>query len=42
MPHLSQGEFVEEIAPDIDELMICQPVGVCVAGRIETTCFQGA
>jgi malonate-semialdehyde dehydrogenase (acetylating)/methylmalonate-semialdehyde dehydrogenase len=29
MPHLSKGEFVEDIAPGIDELMIRQPVGVC-------------
>ncbi len=29
MPHLMKGEFVEDIAPGIDELMIRQPVGVC-------------
>ncbi len=29
MPHLSKGEFVEDIAPGIDEIMIRQPVGVC-------------
>ncbi|MBI5842291.1 MAG: CoA-acylating methylmalonate-semialdehyde dehydrogenase [Chloroflexi bacterium] len=29
MPHLGKGEFVEDIAPGIDELMIRQPVGVC-------------
>jgi len=29
MPHLSKGEFVEDIASGIDELMIRQPVGVC-------------
>jgi malonate-semialdehyde dehydrogenase (acetylating)/methylmalonate-semialdehyde dehydrogenase len=29
MPHMSKGEFVEDIAPGIDELMIRQPVGVC-------------
>ncbi|HJS18256.1 MAG TPA: CoA-acylating methylmalonate-semialdehyde dehydrogenase [Anaerolineales bacterium] len=29
MPHLLKGEFVEDIAPGIDELMIRQPVGVC-------------
>ena len=28
-PHLGKGEFVEDIAPGIDELMIRQPVGVC-------------
>ncbi len=29
MPHLSKGEFVEDIASGIDEIMIRQPVGVC-------------
>jgi len=29
MPHLSKGEFVEDIAPGIDETMIRQPVGIC-------------
>lgn len=29
MPHMSKGEFVEDIAPGIDEIMIRQPVGVC-------------
>ena len=29
MPHMGKGEFVEDIAPGIDELMIRQPVGVC-------------
>ena len=29
MPHLGKGEFVEDIAAGIDELMIRQPVGVC-------------
>jgi malonate-semialdehyde dehydrogenase (acetylating)/methylmalonate-semialdehyde dehydrogenase len=29
MPHLMKGEFVEDIAPGIDELMIRQPLGVC-------------
>jgi len=29
MPHLGKGEFVEDIASGIDELMIRQPVGVC-------------
>ncbi|MBI1794826.1 MAG: CoA-acylating methylmalonate-semialdehyde dehydrogenase [Chloroflexi bacterium] len=29
MPHMMKGEFVEDIAPGIDELMIRQPVGVC-------------
>lgn len=29
MPHLGKGEFAEDIAPGIDELMIRQPVGVC-------------
>ena len=29
MPHLGKGEFVEDIATGIDELMIRQPVGVC-------------
>lgn len=29
MPHLGKGEFVEDIAPGIDELMIRQPLGVC-------------
>ncbi len=29
MPHLIKGEFVEDIASGIDELMIRQPVGVC-------------
>src|SRR5512134_2412811 len=29
MPHLGKGEFVEDIAPGIDEIMIRQPVGVC-------------
>ena len=29
MPHLGNGEFVEDIAPGIDEIMIRQPVGVC-------------
>ena len=29
LPHMSKGEFVEDIAPGIDELMIRQPVGVC-------------
>jgi malonate-semialdehyde dehydrogenase (acetylating)/methylmalonate-semialdehyde dehydrogenase len=29
MPHLAKGEFVEDIAPGIDEIMIRQPVGVC-------------
>jgi len=29
MPHMSKGEFVEDIAPGIDEVMIRQPVGVC-------------
>ncbi|MCI0607555.1 MAG: aldehyde dehydrogenase family protein, partial [Anaerolineae bacterium] len=28
MPHLMKGEFVEDIAPGIDEFMIRQPVGV--------------
>jgi malonate-semialdehyde dehydrogenase (acetylating)/methylmalonate-semialdehyde dehydrogenase len=29
MPHLGKGEFVEDIASGIDEMMIRQPVGVC-------------
>ncbi|NWG34572.1 MAG: CoA-acylating methylmalonate-semialdehyde dehydrogenase, partial [Chloroflexi bacterium] len=29
MPHLGKGDFVEDIASGIDELMIRQPVGVC-------------
>jgi len=29
MPHLGKGEFVEDIATGIDEIMIRQPVGVC-------------
>ncbi len=29
MPHMSKGEFVEDIASGIDEIMIRQPVGVC-------------
>ncbi len=29
MPHLGKGEFVEDIAPGLDELMIRQPLGVC-------------
>ncbi len=29
MPHLGKGEFVEDIAPGIDETMIRQPLGVC-------------
>jgi len=29
MPHMGKGEFVEDIAPGIDEIMIRQPVGVC-------------
>ncbi len=29
MPHMSKGEFVEDITPGIDEIMIRQPVGVC-------------
>jgi malonate-semialdehyde dehydrogenase (acetylating)/methylmalonate-semialdehyde dehydrogenase len=29
MPMLSKGEFIEDIAPGIDEIMIRQPVGVC-------------
>jgi malonate-semialdehyde dehydrogenase (acetylating)/methylmalonate-semialdehyde dehydrogenase len=29
MPHLGKGEFVEDIAPGIDEIMIRQPIGVC-------------
>lgn len=29
MPHLGKGEFVEDIATGIDELMIRQPLGVC-------------
>lgn len=29
MPHLSKGEFVEDIASGMDEIMIRQPVGVC-------------
>jgi malonate-semialdehyde dehydrogenase (acetylating)/methylmalonate-semialdehyde dehydrogenase len=29
MPHMGKGEFVEDIAPGIDEVMIRQPVGVC-------------
>ncbi|GAB4504052.1 MAG: CoA-acylating methylmalonate-semialdehyde dehydrogenase [Anaerolineales bacterium] len=29
MPHLGKGEFVEDIASGIDELMIRQPLGVC-------------
>ncbi|HSO13876.1 MAG TPA: CoA-acylating methylmalonate-semialdehyde dehydrogenase [Anaerolineales bacterium] len=29
MPHLGKGEFVEDIASGIDEVMIRQPVGVC-------------
>ncbi len=29
MPHLGKGEFAEDIAPGIDEIMIRQPVGVC-------------
>jgi malonate-semialdehyde dehydrogenase (acetylating)/methylmalonate-semialdehyde dehydrogenase len=29
MTHLSKGEFVEDIATGIDEIMIRQPVGVC-------------
>jgi len=29
MPHMGKGEFVEDIAPGIDETMIRQPVGVC-------------
>ncbi|MEW6239690.1 MAG: CoA-acylating methylmalonate-semialdehyde dehydrogenase [Chloroflexota bacterium] len=29
MPHLGKGEFVEDIATGIDEMMIRQPVGVC-------------
>src|SRR5512143_2444986 len=29
MPMMMKGEFVEDIAPGIDELMIRQPLGVC-------------
>ena len=29
MPHMGKGEFVEDIAPGIDEIMIRQPVGAC-------------
>src|SRR5512135_3482328 len=29
MPMLAKGEFVEDIAPGIDEIMIRQPLGVC-------------
>jgi len=29
MPHMGKGEFVEDIASGIDEIMIRQPVGVC-------------
>ncbi|HSG45697.1 MAG TPA: CoA-acylating methylmalonate-semialdehyde dehydrogenase [Anaerolineales bacterium] len=29
MPHLGKGEFVEDIASGIDEIMIRQPIGVC-------------
>jgi acyl-CoA reductase-like NAD-dependent aldehyde dehydrogenase len=29
MPHDGKGEFAEDIAPGIDEMMIRQPVGVC-------------
>jgi malonate-semialdehyde dehydrogenase (acetylating)/methylmalonate-semialdehyde dehydrogenase len=29
MPMMMKGEFVEDIAPGIDEIMIRQPVGVC-------------
>jgi len=29
MPHLGKGEFVEDIATGIDEMMIRQPLGVC-------------
>jgi malonate-semialdehyde dehydrogenase (acetylating)/methylmalonate-semialdehyde dehydrogenase len=29
MPHMGKGEFVEDIATGIDEMMIRQPVGVC-------------
>lgn len=29
IPMMSKGEFAEDIAPGIDELMIRQPVGVC-------------
>lgn len=29
IPHLSKGEFAEDIASGIDEIMIRQPVGVC-------------
>jgi malonate-semialdehyde dehydrogenase (acetylating)/methylmalonate-semialdehyde dehydrogenase len=29
MAHMGKGEFVEDIAPGIDEIMIRQPVGVC-------------
>jgi malonate-semialdehyde dehydrogenase (acetylating)/methylmalonate-semialdehyde dehydrogenase len=29
MPHLGKGEFVEDIASGIDEIMIRQPLGVC-------------
>jgi malonate-semialdehyde dehydrogenase (acetylating)/methylmalonate-semialdehyde dehydrogenase len=29
MPMMMKGDFVEDIAPGIDELMIRQPVGVC-------------
>ncbi len=29
MPHMGKGEFVEDIAAGIDELMIRQPLGVC-------------
>lgn len=29
MPHMGKGEFVEDIASGIDEVMIRQPVGVC-------------
>jgi len=31
IPMLMKGEFSEDIAPGIDEIMIRQPVGVCVA-----------
>ncbi len=29
MPMLSKGEIAEDIAPGVDEIMLCQPVGVC-------------
>ncbi|HEX6271152.1 MAG TPA: CoA-acylating methylmalonate-semialdehyde dehydrogenase [Anaerolineales bacterium] len=29
MPMMMKGEIVEDIAPGIDKIMLCQPVGVC-------------